>query len=71
MFTLSKMVRNSFLVYSTIAKTGALGVLTLELDKSTYERAGLVGKAIRSGDRKHIKSRYSRCLPNRQSRSIY
>ncbi|EGD99665.1 hypothetical protein TESG_07006 [Trichophyton tonsurans CBS 112818] len=34
------------------------GVLTLELDKSTYERAGLVGKAIRSGDRKHIKSRY-------------
>ncbi|EFR03702.1 hypothetical protein MGYG_06699 [Nannizzia gypsea CBS 118893] len=34
------------------------GVLTLELDKATYERAGLVGKAIRSGDRKHIKSRY-------------
>lgn len=71
MSILSKTVRNSFLVYSTGAKTGALGVLTLELDKSTYERAGLVGKAIRSGDRKHIKSRYSRHLRSRRSRSIY
>ncbi|KAL1958606.1 hypothetical protein VTO42DRAFT_4203 [Malbranchea cinnamomea] len=34
------------------------GILRLELDKSTYERAGLVGKPIRSGGRKHEKSRY-------------
>ncbi|EEQ33446.1 putative ribonuclease P [Microsporum canis] len=34
------------------------GILTLELDKPSYESAGLIGKAIRSGDRKHIKSRY-------------
>lgn len=71
MSTLSKMVGNSFLVYATGAKQTRLGVLTLELDKSTYERAGLVGKAIRSGDRKHIKSRYSRSLPTKRSRSIY
>ncbi|PGH27402.1 hypothetical protein AJ80_00880 [Polytolypa hystricis UAMH7299] len=35
------------------------GVLRLELDKSTYEQAGLVGKPVRSGGRKHIKTRYA------------
>ncbi|KAI9670528.1 MAG: hypothetical protein M1831_005748 [Alyxoria varia] len=35
------------------------GVLRLELDKATYERAGLVGKPIPDGGRKHIKSRFA------------
>ncbi|WEW61568.1 ribonuclease P subunit [Emydomyces testavorans] len=34
------------------------GILRLELDKSTYERAGLVGKSVRSGGKKHVASRY-------------
>lgn len=34
------------------------GILRLELDKASYEKAGLVGKPIRSGGRKHEKSRY-------------
>ncbi|GAB7339049.1 hypothetical protein MBLNU457_5708t1 [Dothideomycetes sp. NU457] len=35
------------------------GILRLELDKPTYERAGLFGKPIESHDRKHTKSRYA------------
>ncbi|KAK2801116.1 hypothetical protein FQN50_007843 [Emmonsiellopsis sp. PD_5] len=35
------------------------GVLRLELDKNSYERAGLDGKPIRSGGRKHVKERYA------------
>ncbi|PGH18545.1 hypothetical protein AJ79_00324 [Helicocarpus griseus UAMH5409] len=35
------------------------GVLRLELDKNSYERAGLDGKPIRSGGRKHVKDRYA------------
>lgn len=38
------------------------GILKLELDKESYERAGLVGQAIRSGGRKHMKARY-RTMP--------
>lgn len=34
------------------------GILQLELDRATYERCGLVGKAIPSLGRKHIKTRY-------------
>ncbi|MCJ1304409.1 Ribonuclease P protein subunit p40 [Hypocenomyce scalaris] len=34
------------------------GILRLELAKETYERAGLVGKPLRDGGRKHIKTRY-------------
>ncbi|KAI5300199.1 hypothetical protein KEM55_008874 [Ascosphaera atra] len=34
------------------------GILRLEMDKSVYERVGLVGKAVKSGGRKHIKERY-------------
>ncbi|KMU73254.1 hypothetical protein CISG_09987 [Coccidioides immitis RMSCC 3703] len=34
------------------------GILRLELDKSSYERAGLVGKSVRSGGKKHVASRY-------------
>ncbi|KAF2667625.1 hypothetical protein BT63DRAFT_441234 [Microthyrium microscopicum] len=34
------------------------GILRLELDKPTYERCGLTGRAIPSLGRKHIKSRY-------------
>lgn len=34
------------------------GVLRLDLDKESYERAGLQGRPIRSGGRKHIKARY-------------
>ncbi|KAG8625628.1 hypothetical protein KVT40_006029 [Elsinoe batatas] len=35
------------------------GVLHLELDKATYERAGLVGKPIATPGRKHFKARYA------------
>ncbi|OAX84970.1 hypothetical protein ACJ72_00650 [Emergomyces africanus] len=35
------------------------GVLRLELDKNSFERAGLDGKSIRSGGRKHVKERYA------------
>ncbi|KAI9735137.1 MAG: hypothetical protein M1834_001725 [Cirrosporium novae-zelandiae] len=34
------------------------GTLRLNLDKETYERAGLVGRSIRDGGRKHVKARY-------------
>ncbi|KAA6406916.1 MAG: hypothetical protein FRX48_09214 [Lasallia pustulata] len=34
------------------------GILRLELAKESYERAGLVGKPVRDGGRKHIKTRY-------------
>ncbi|KAK2755904.1 hypothetical protein FQN54_005700 [Arachnomyces sp. PD_36] len=34
------------------------GVLKLDLDKESYERAGLVGTAVRNGGRKHVKTRY-------------
>lgn len=34
------------------------GVLSLELSKSSYERAGLVGKPVESGGKKHKKNRY-------------
>ncbi|KAL2430812.1 hypothetical protein ABEF95_013579 [Exophiala dermatitidis] len=34
------------------------GVLRLELGKEVYERTGLQGTPVRSGGRKHIKSRY-------------
>ncbi|MCJ1368302.1 hypothetical protein MMC16_007444 [Acarospora aff. strigata] len=37
----------------------ANGILKLELSKESYERAGLVGKAIRDGARKHVKTRYA------------
>ena len=39
-----------------------IGLLTLELSKETYERAGLVGQAIRDGGRKHLKTRYCRYM---------
>ncbi|MCJ1240112.1 hypothetical protein MMC14_008112 [Varicellaria rhodocarpa] len=35
------------------------GLLRLELPKEVYERAGLVGKPIRDGGRKHMKTRYA------------
>ncbi|KAF2761668.1 hypothetical protein EJ05DRAFT_496571 [Pseudovirgaria hyperparasitica] len=35
------------------------GILRLELDKPTYERAGLVGTPIPSGGRTHVKARYA------------
>ncbi|KAI1917735.1 hypothetical protein LOZ61_000355 [Ophidiomyces ophidiicola] len=34
------------------------GLLSLELDKNSYERAGLVGKPIQSGGKKHVVTRY-------------
>lgn len=34
------------------------GLLTISLDKATYERAGLQGKPVADNGRKHIKSRY-------------
>lgn len=38
--------------------SGMLGILRLHLNRETYERAGLQGKAIQSGGRKHVKARY-------------
>ncbi|PGH32180.1 ribonuclease P/MRP protein subunit RPP40 [[Emmonsia] crescens] len=35
------------------------GVLRLELDKNSFERAGLDGKPIRNGGRKHVNERYA------------
>jgi hypothetical protein len=34
------------------------GILKLELDRSTYQRCGLVGAPVRSAGRVHVKSRY-------------
>ena len=34
------------------------GILRLEVDKTTFERMGLEGKAIPSEGRKHVKARY-------------
>ncbi|KAI5304020.1 hypothetical protein KEM56_006949, partial [Ascosphaera pollenicola] len=34
------------------------GILRLELDKSIYEKVGIVGKAVKHGGRTHIKERY-------------
>lgn len=34
------------------------GVLSLDLSKEVYERAGLQGTPVSSGGRKHVKSRY-------------
>ncbi|KAK5121545.1 hypothetical protein LTR16_004319 [Cryomyces antarcticus] len=45
------------------------GVLRLELDKATYERAGLVGSAIPDGGRKHVKTRYGKPPPCRRSQT--
>ena len=42
--------------------TNQTGILTLELEKESYERAGLVGKSVWSGGRRHVKSRY-RMIP--------
>jgi len=39
-----------------------VGILRLDLDKESYERAGLVGKAIRDGGRKHVKTRFGMAL---------
>jgi len=39
--------------------TSRQGILRLELDKATYERAGLTGKPIPSPGRKHAKSRFA------------
>ena len=38
------------------------GVLRLELPKEVYERAGLVGKPIPDGGRKHMKNRFGKSL---------
>ena len=36
------------------------GVLRLQVDKPTFERMGLEGKAMPSEGRKHVKARYGR-----------
>ncbi|KAL8865661.1 MAG: hypothetical protein Q9198_009217, partial [Flavoplaca austrocitrina] len=38
------------------------GLLRLEIPKDLYERAGLVGQAIRDVGRKHMKTRYGECI---------
>ena len=39
-----------------------IGVLRIDLAKEKYERSGLVGKPIRDGGRKHMKTRYSKLI---------
>lgn len=34
------------------------GILRIELDKSIYEKVGIVGKAVKHGGRTHVKERY-------------
>ncbi|KAL8935930.1 MAG: hypothetical protein Q9216_005189 [Gyalolechia sp. 2 TL-2023] len=38
------------------------GQLRLELPKDVYERAGLMGQSIRDVGRKHVKTRYGKCI---------
>lgn len=39
-----------------------IGQLRLELPKDVYERAGLMGRPIRDAGRKHMKTRYGKCV---------
>ncbi|KAL8728695.1 MAG: hypothetical protein Q9181_005254 [Wetmoreana brouardii] len=39
-----------------------VGLLRLELPKDLYERAGLVGQPIRDVGRKHMKTRFGKCV---------
>ncbi|MCJ1223615.1 hypothetical protein MMC12_000258 [Toensbergia leucococca] len=41
------------------ARNIVAGILRLELAKESYERCGLIGKPIRDGGRKHLKTRYA------------
>lgn len=47
------------------------GVLRLEIDKPTYERAGLEGKSMFSEGRKHVKARYAIELDLRQPSMVH
>lgn len=47
------------------------GVLHIELEKATYERAGLTGKAIPDGGRKHHKNRFAVDLDLRQPSMLH
>lgn len=38
------------------------GILRLEVDKPTYERLGLEGKAVPNEGRKHVKARFGNLL---------
>ena len=40
------------------SESADIGLLRLELPREIYERAGLMGKPIRDGGRKHMKTRY-------------
>ncbi len=46
------------------------GVLRLEIDKPTFERMGLEGKAIAGEGRKHVKARYGKTCPNAFEREL-
>jgi len=46
------------------------GILHLEVDKSSYERMGLEGKAIPSGGRKHVKARFGKSGKNHKIYSL-
>jgi len=39
------------------------GILRLEVDKPTYERTGLQGKAVQSEGRKHVTARFGTVTP--------
>ncbi|KAI9710940.1 MAG: hypothetical protein M1820_002377 [Bogoriella megaspora] len=45
-------------VFGMVHLTTESGLLTLELDKPTYERVGLAGKPFPGGGQKHKKARY-------------
>ena len=55
------MVREHPVCYSTDFELSLIiGELRLDLAKENYERSGLVGKPIRDGGRKHMKTRYGK-----------
>lgn len=49
----------------------SLGTLRIELDKATYERAGLQGKSIPDGGQKHKHSRYAIEIDLRQPSMLH
>lgn len=40
------------------------GVLRIEVDKPTYEKLGLEGKAVGGEGRKHVKARFGKSHPS-------
>ena len=63
---------NGIVTRSSIALGSAkkgVGQLRLDLAKENYERSGMIGKPIRDGGRKHMKTRYCRSARRAYSRN--